>query len=215
MKGTNALIQVLEENNLHVPAGSPAGGQFAKKGAGYGSVSGEGKSTLVGYEWRSTLDEKYSAREEGLVGKKVSDWSRSDTSHPTGREIVHIYLIQGADGEIRPHGKQAAAKVLGLRSDQVDKKADPFIKQAMAEKTRMDNARKDFPKRPVYDSIAASNRAYAQANKHDPNIMAHIQKEVSVYTKGGQFRSIMKGLPEERIAAEQGWKVAWVDGHRV
>ncbi len=30
MKGLRVLIQALEENNNHVPAGSPAGGQFAK-----------------------------------------------------------------------------------------------------------------------------------------------------------------------------------------
>ncbi len=34
MKGSQALIAVLEENPNHVPAGSPAGGQFAKGGDG-------------------------------------------------------------------------------------------------------------------------------------------------------------------------------------
>ena len=34
MRGLRALIQVLEENPNHVPAGSPAGGQFAKGGGG-------------------------------------------------------------------------------------------------------------------------------------------------------------------------------------
>lgn len=92
------------------------------------SVSEAVKAELVGYEWRTTDGVKYSAREEGMVDGKVSDWSRSETSEISRKRIVHIYWIKGEDGKVKPYGKTSALKALGLYYDrELERKIKPFV----------------------------------------------------------------------------------------
>lgn len=91
-------------------------------------VSEAVKAELVGYEWRTTDGVKYSAREEGMVDGKVSDWSRSETSEISKKRIVHIYWIKGEDGKVKPYGKTSALKALGLYYDrELERKIKPFV----------------------------------------------------------------------------------------
>ena len=91
-------------------------------------VSEAVKAELVGYEWRTTDGVKYSAREEGMVDGKVSDWSRSETSEISRKRIVHIYWIKGEDGKVKPYGKTSALKALGLYYDrELERKIKPFV----------------------------------------------------------------------------------------
>lgn len=83
---------------------------------------------LVGYEWRTTDGVRYSAREEGMVDGKVSDWSRSETSEISKKKIVHIYWIEGEDGKVKPYGKHSALKALGLWYErELERKIKPFV----------------------------------------------------------------------------------------
>ena len=93
-----------------------------------GDLREAAKAELVGYEWRTTDGVRYSAREEGLVDGKVSDWSRSETSEISKKRIVHIYWIKGEDGKVKPYGKTSAMKALGLYYDrELDRKIKPFV----------------------------------------------------------------------------------------
>jgi len=88
----------------------------------------EGKAELVGYEWRSTDGARYSAREEGYVDAKVSDWSRCEISELSRKRIVHVYWIKGEDGKVKPYGKVSALKTLNLPYErQLEKKIKPFV----------------------------------------------------------------------------------------
>lgn len=92
------------------------------------SVSEAVKAELVGYEWRTTDGVRYSAREEGMVDGKVSDWSRSETSEISRKKIVHIYWIKGEDGKVKPYGKHSALKALGMYYDrELERKIKPFV----------------------------------------------------------------------------------------
>lgn len=71
-------------------------------------IKGKTGAEIVGYRWMSQ-------REEGMFrDRMVSDWTRSQISEPTGREIVHLFLVKTKDGAEVLMGVGAAKKALGV-----------------------------------------------------------------------------------------------------
>lgn len=76
-------------------------------------IRGKTGAEIVGYRWMSRI-------EEGMYrDRRVSDWSNSQISSPTGREIVHLYLVKTPDGAETLMGIGAAKKALGLSEDKL------------------------------------------------------------------------------------------------
>lgn len=89
-------------------ARQPPGGRLAK------GIKGQNGTEIVGYDWRSKIDDVVSQRDGGLVSKRVSDWERKDTSTGTGRDIVHVFDVKHPDGTITKEGINSAQHILGL-----------------------------------------------------------------------------------------------------
>jgi hypothetical protein len=77
-------------------------------------IKGQNGTEIVGYEWRSKVDDVVSQRDGGLVSKRVSDWDRKDTSTGTGRDIVHVFEVRHPDGTVTKEGINSAHHILGL-----------------------------------------------------------------------------------------------------
>lgn len=61
-----------------------------------------------------------SQMEEGMFrDRRVSDWSQSQISEPTGREIVHLYLVRTPDGRETLMGVGAAKKAMGFNESRL------------------------------------------------------------------------------------------------
>lgn len=84
-------------------------------------IVGASGAKIIGYVWQSKIDDVFSKREGGMVGKRVSDWDASDISTGTGREIVHHYYVEHKDGSVTLEGVRSAEKILAGISDD-DKK---------------------------------------------------------------------------------------------
>ena len=124
LTGTGALAGKADRHPCRPSLRQELMGSLRKEGVNEASV----KPMLVGYEWRTTDGVRYSAREEGMVDGKVSDWSRAETSEISRKRIVHIYWIKGEDGKVKPYGKHSALKALGLWYDrELDRKIKPFV----------------------------------------------------------------------------------------
>lgn len=99
---------------------------------------------LVGYEWRSTSGEKYSAREEGLIPAQVSDWSNSLIATQSGRNIVHIYWIK-KDGKVKPYGRNIALQVLGFSTKkELEREVKPFEEKIKLDRYIVQNNLEDI-----------------------------------------------------------------------
>jgi hypothetical protein len=71
-------------------------------------IKGTTGAEIVGYEWASTI-------EEGMYrDRKVSDWTKAQTSVPTGRQIVHLFWVREPNGKVTLMGVNAAKNALGL-----------------------------------------------------------------------------------------------------
>lgn len=70
-------------------------------------IRGTTGAEIIGYRWMSMT-------EEGTFrDRKVSDWAHAQTSEPTGRRIVHLFLVRQPDGTEVLMGVGAASKALG------------------------------------------------------------------------------------------------------
>jgi len=87
-------------------------------------VGKDGDTAIVGYEWRSHIEDVPSAREGGVVGKRVSDWGKSDVSTGTGRDIVHVFHVRHKTGELTVEGVNSAQRILGFNTSKLRGIAD-------------------------------------------------------------------------------------------
>jgi len=77
-------------------------------------ITGPSGAKIIGYEWRSTIEDRFDRRDGGFVAKRVSDWGAAETSHGTGRQIVHIFYVQTPDGRVTTEGINSAQNILGI-----------------------------------------------------------------------------------------------------
>ena len=124
---TGTLINFLESQSLdRMPHGELSEGEKQAQ-RGYvpprfqmaKPIVGPTGAKIVGYEWRSTMGEKWSNREGGYVDARVSDWDNADKSTGTGRDIVHVFYVEHPGGTVRPEGIRSAQNVLGINESRL------------------------------------------------------------------------------------------------
>jgi ribosomal protein S18 acetylase RimI-like enzyme len=68
---------------------------------------------LISYTWSYEWTEDWSTVKGEPVSKRVSDWTQAELSADTGRQIVHQYGIQMADGTYKTVSSESVPVVLG------------------------------------------------------------------------------------------------------
>jgi hypothetical protein len=120
---------------------------------------------LVGYEWRTKQGIRFSAREEGMVEAKVSDWDNALVSEISKKKIVHIYWIQGEDGKARPHGKISAMKALGMYEPQLKQSIKPYVDKINLDRYNMEAYLKEYSKRAMSSSPDSSSEGMSAVSQ--------------------------------------------------
>lgn len=171
-------------------------------------IQGPTGAKIWGYQWKSEIGDKYSEREGGYVGARISNWDDSEISEGTGREIVHVYYVEHPDGSVTTEGIQSAQKILGIdvpRLKTIAKNA-MIAAQHKAEQQRLElesieSSAKDTP--------AEAARRYRQGNwspmrsEEENNRIFYASK---LLTKEGKF--VRAGEPRATMLQEHGWKLA-------
>lgn len=165
-----------------------------------GKWAQENKPKLVGIEWRSKIGEKFDPKEGGLVEAKVSDWEQKDKSTASGRDIVHVYLIEGTDGRVKPYGKQTAMKELGIvEPSKLDKQATELIRKQRYDEGQRKARVDDYKSRVTHGSVADANRAFLAKLPHQTAM--DDMKRSSVYEKDGKYLTTLTDNEEYVIGA--------------
>lgn len=180
-------------------------------------IKGKTGAEIVAYRWMSQM-------EEGMFrDRRVSDWSRSQISEPTGREIVHLYLVRTPDGTETLMGVGAAKKALGIAESRLYAiaKREAQNQRIRSEQNARDAARIEAG---AATSVEGANAAFRKVN--DPARMMWGTPEqhrasaeesfarASLLSKGDKF--IRTGLTDviENLT-EHGWTpVAQPSGER-
>jgi site-specific DNA-cytosine methylase len=159
-------------------------------------IKGKTGASIVGYQWMSTT-------EEGMFrDRKVSDWTRSQKSEPTGRDIVHVFFVQTEDGSVKVMGVGAAQKALGISTDRLYSIAKS--EQQMA-RQRIENRDKEEAR--ILEKVASESPVEAARKWRTSNgAKGDITKTV-LMTKGGKFFRTADANLQESLS-ERGWSVA-------
>ena len=187
-----------------------------------GKWAWQNKPKLVGIEWRSKIGEKFDPKEGGLVEAKVSDWEQKAKSTASQRDIVHVYLIEGADGVVKPYGKQTAMKELGVDPYKLNKQATEIMRKQSYDKEQRKARVDDFKNRATHGSVADANRAFLVKLPHQ-TAMDDMNRS-SVYEKDGKYLTTWAENEEDVLGAgykkvrDNGMTVkegAWAQKNRV
>jgi len=163
--------------------------QFPERFALAHPIKGQNGAAIVGYEWRSTMGEKYSAREGGMVDARVSDWDNADESTGTGRAIVHVFYVQHPNGTVKPEGIRSAQNVLGISETRLMTIAK---KERAAQQYREDQERAEMDN---YEKAAVTTPQEAARNYRKWNYSPmrtfeqndEIFNESALFEKAGKF----------------------------
>lgn len=127
-------------------------------------IKGKDGTSIVGYEWRSEISDKWSSREGALVSGRVSNWDRAATSEGTGRQIVHVYYVQRADGTVTIEGINSAQSILGITQRRLQSIAET---ERLAQITR---AKAEKQTAESYEKAKKPTAAEALKNYFDRNM---------------------------------------------
>jgi len=163
--------------------------QFPERFALAKPIKGPTGASIVGYEWRSTMGEKYSAREGGMVEARVSDWDNADESTGTGRAIVHVFYVEHPNGTVHPEGIRSAQTVLGINESRLMTIAK---KERAAQQYRQDQERAEMAN---YEKAAVTTAQEAARNYRKWNYSPmrtfeendEIFNESALFEKAGKF----------------------------
>jgi hypothetical protein len=159
---------------------------------------GTNGNKLISYTWSYEWTEDFNKFKGETVSKRISDWTQAETNAETGRQIVHQYGIQLADGTYKTVSSETVPIVLGF----LDKKQSSTLpnlvtasktlaKQKMqlaileAKKIEEENAIKEImskPFPPITKSIAFGDSIRYTMGKvsvidHNIDIDSEISKE--------------------------------------
>jgi hypothetical protein len=173
-------------------------------------IQGPDGSEVVGYEWRSKIGDSHSAREGGLVSKRISDWDNSDVSTGTGRDIVHVFHVRRPDGTVTPEGINSASNLLGIPQSSLRTKAKNSMLWEIQRQKGLAGAVKQ------YEGAAHASRADAardlrlKQGNASTEFLDRVLTEAATLTKDGKYLKIHptesspRGVLESLEAA--GWK---------
>ena len=69
---------------------------------------------LISYTWSYEWTEDFNKFKGETVNKRISDWTQAETNAETGRQIVHQYGIQLADGTYKTVSSETVPIILGF-----------------------------------------------------------------------------------------------------
>ena len=75
---------------------------------------GTNGNKLISYTWSYEWTEDFNKFKGETVSKRISDWTQAETNAETGRQIVHQYGIQLADGTYKTVSSETVPIVLGF-----------------------------------------------------------------------------------------------------
>lgn len=168
-------------------------------------ISGTTGAKIIGYEWRSTMGEKWNQREGGYVDARVSDWDNADESKGTGRQIVHVYFVEHPDGRVTTEGIRSAQNVLGIsesRLQTIAKKAQ--AEQAYAaeqDRLHFESLEKTSEGTPGEASKLYRKLNWSQLRTDEEN--ERIFNKARLYEKNGRF--VRTSTSEDRMRGA-GWQ---------
>jgi hypothetical protein len=79
-------------------------------------ISNKSGDKIVSYSWSWREGEKFDKHDGGLVNARVSDWDSAITNPETGRDIVHKFDVELANGEMKTVSLESAEKILGIKN---------------------------------------------------------------------------------------------------
>jgi hypothetical protein len=138
------------------PGGAPV--EMPRGAALREPIKGSNGRAIVGYEWQSRIEDVQSARDGGLVAKRVSDWGKSGTSAGTGRRIVHHFYVQHPDGSVTLEGVNSANNLLGIEPARLK----TIASHAQGEQQAQARATKAFLSEYAERSTPDANEAHRQ-----------------------------------------------------
>jgi hypothetical protein len=188
--------------------------QFPERFALAKPIKGPTGASIVGYEWRSTMGEKYSAREGGMVDARVSDWDNADESTGTGRAIVHVFYVEHPNGTVHPEGIRSAQTVLGINESRLMTIAK---KERAAQQYRQDQERSEMAS---YDkaAVATAQEAARDYRKVNYSPMRTFEEnndgfnESALFEKNGKF--IRRNWKSAERMQRNGWTLVKDDPAR-
>lgn len=134
---------------------------------------------LVGYEWKTKQGIRFSAREEGMVEAKVSDWDNALISELSKKKIVHIYWIQGEDGKARPYGKISALKTLGMYEPQLKKSIKPYVDKINLDRYNMEAYLDEYTKRAKSSTPDSSSEGMSAVSQNASKVYSFARHCIS------------------------------------
>ena len=170
-------------------------------------IVGPTGAKIVGYEWRSTMGEKWSNAKQEYVEARVSDWDNSDTSTGTGRDIVHVFYVEHPDGRVRPEGIRSAQNVLGINETRLmtiakrERAAQQYREQQLAaDVAAYEKTAKDTPAEAARD-FRVRNRSQFRSFEEDNQLF----NESVLFEKGGKYVRRLPSATENMV--RHGWTV--------
>jgi len=176
---------------------------------------GTNGNKLISYTWSYEWTEDFNKFKGETVSKRISDWTQAETNAETGRQIVHQYGIQLADGSYKTVSSETVPIILGF----IDKKQSSTLpnlvtasktlaKQKMqlaileAKKIEEENAIKEImskPFPPITKSIAFGDSIRYTMGKvsvidHNIDIDSEISKERKEVLIDGYVREQLKEI---------------------
>lgn len=188
--------------------------QFQERFALAKPIKGPTGASIVGYEWRSTMGEKYSAREGGMVEARISDWDNADESTGTGRSIVHVFYVEHPNGKVHPEGIRSAQTVLGINESRLMTIAK---KERAAQQYRQDQERAEMA---IYAKAAlpTAQEAAREYRKLNYSPMRTFEENNEIFNESALFEKDGKFLRRSWKATERllgnGWTLVKDDPAR-
>jgi len=121
------------KEDVEMVEASPTPG-WVKLAARSKNVVGPNGNEAIAYNWISHMDEVFSKREDGLVGKRVSDWDNAERCASCNRKIVHVYYVKTKDGKILPYGGDHLHIALGYPREMSKAKLKKIQNQVTSKK---------------------------------------------------------------------------------
>jgi predicted N-acetyltransferase YhbS len=170
---------------------------------------GTNGNKLISYTWSYEWTEDFNKFKGETVSKRISDWTQAETNAETGRQIVHQYGIQLADGTYKTVSSETVPIVLGF----LDKKQSSTLpnlvtasktlaKQKMqlaileAKKIEKEDAIKEIMSKPfpqITKSIAFNDSIrYTMGKVSVIDLSADIDSEISKERKEALIDSYVK-----------------------
>lgn len=152
-------------------------------------IKGPTGAEIVGYEWKSHIDNVWSEGKQEYVEKRVSDWGASDTSTGTGRDIVHVFHVLHKDGIVRPEGIRSAQNVLGISETRLQTiaKHERIAQQWRQQQEKAEAEQWEKSVKPTPAEAAQHYRKvnYSAMRSFEDN--DRIFRESVLFEKGGKF----------------------------